>query len=128
MKKLPFDSSRGLICVPAMLTGPRGKARVRLALDTGATQTVVRTAIMVTVGFDPAAATERVRVTTASGVEFAPKIPAARIQAFGQERADFPVLCHTMPPTASVDGLLGLDFFRGTLLSIDFRKGWVTIK
>jgi len=33
------------------------------------------------------------------------------------------IICHTLPPTARVDGLLGLDFFRNTRLNIDFISG-----
>jgi predicted aspartyl protease len=111
----------------ALLSGPVGITRLRLALDTGATQTVVRAAILVSLGFDPALASERIRITTASGVEYAPKLTAPRLEALGCERCDFPILAHTLPPSATVDGLLGLDFFRGTHLSIDFRKGRVEV-
>ena len=41
--------------------------------------------------------------------------------------SDFPIVCHTLPPSAAVDGVLGLDFFRGTRLVLDFRKGLVTV-
>jgi len=37
------------------------------------------------------------------------------------------ILCHTLPPSAGVDGLLGLDFFRGQRVTIDFQHGEVTI-
>ena len=45
----------------------------------------------------------------------------------GQERVDFAVLGHTLPPSAGVDGLLGLDFLRGQSLTVDFRTGHVTL-
>ena len=37
----PFDSQQGLIIVHAELWGPSGSAVIRLALDTGATGTLV---------------------------------------------------------------------------------------
>ncbi len=37
------------------------------------------------------------------------------------------VLCHTLPPSATVDGLLGLDFFRGHQLTVDFQTGQITL-
>jgi len=40
---------------------------------------------------------------------------------------DFPVLGHTSPPSAGVDGLIGLDFFRDRNLLIDFRAGQITV-
>jgi len=98
-----------------------------LALDTGATATAVNIAMLVAVGYDPALAPTRLQVTTGSGVEYAPPVTLSRIQALGQERLDFPVLGHTLPPSAGVDGLLGLDFLRGQSLTVDFRSGHVTL-
>jgi hypothetical protein len=45
----------------------------------------------------------------------------------GQERRHFPVLAHTLPPSASVDGLLDLDYVRGQMLNIDFRQGTISL-
>lgn len=79
--------------------------------------------MLVAIGYNPALSGYRVQVTTGSGVEFAPQLELARLTVLGRERADFPVLAHTLPPSAGVDGLLGLDFFRGQLLTIDFHAG-----
>lgn len=122
-----FDPFKGLIIVRAELEGPSGAAILRLALDTGATGTLINAEMLVSVGYDPALAHVRVQVTTGSGVEFAPLIRTSSVVALGHERCDFDVLCHTLPPSANVDGLLGLDFFRGHNLNIDFRNGQVTL-
>ncbi len=74
-------------------------------------------------GYDPAAKPDRHQIITGSGVEFVPRIIVSKIRTLGQERKDFRVLCHTLPPSAGVDGLLGLDFFRGQELIINFRTG-----
>ena len=79
--------------------------------------------MLVAIGYDPALTAERMQVTTGSGVEFAPRVVLQRVNALGQERLGFPVLAHTLPQSASVDGLLGLDFLRGQILTIDFRAG-----
>jgi hypothetical protein len=73
----------------------------------------------VAIGYDPALTTDRVQVTTGSGVEFAPRVELHRLTALGQDRYGLEVLRHTLPPSSGVDGLLGLDFFRGLCLSID---------
>ena len=122
-----FDPQDGLIIVRAELWGPTSSVVLRLALDTGATSTVVNAGMLVAIGYDPALLPERVQVTTGSGVEFAPRVTLSKIAALGQERAKFPVLSHTLPPSAGVDGLLGLDFFRGQNLTVDFRDGRVTV-
>lgn len=122
-----FDPQQGLIIVGAELWGPTGSAVLRLALDTGATSTVISVALLVAVGYDPAWVSERVQITTGSGVEFAACVTLDKIVTVGQERMGFPVLGHTLPPSAGVDGLLGLDFLRGQQLTVDFRNGQVTL-
>jgi predicted aspartyl protease len=124
---MAFDPSRGLIAVPARFRGPSGEAVARLALDTGATSSMVRTAIPVSIGYDPALAVERVRVTTGSGVEYVPQVRVDELEAMGNNRMAFDVLAHTLPPTAAIDGLLGLDFLRGQRLLVDFREGFVEL-
>jgi hypothetical protein len=123
----PFDAQQGLVIVRAELWGPVGSIVLRLALDTGATGTVVNIGMLVTIGYDPALVPDRIQVTTGSGVEFVPRVTLDKMTALGQERTDFPVLGHTLPPSAGIDGLRGLDFFRGQSLTLDFRTGQVTL-
>ncbi len=123
----PFDLRDKLIVVHAELWGPRGSGVLRLALDTGATVTLVNAGILVAIGYDPALSPDRVQVTTGSGVEFAPRIILDRVTALGHTRSAFPMLGHTLPPSAGVDGLLGLDFLRGLTLTVDLRAGQVTL-
>jgi predicted aspartyl protease len=122
-----FDPNEGLVIVPVRLWGPGGRSIVRLALDTGATATLVNWDIAVLLGYDPSASPTRRQITTPSGVEFAPEVSIDRIEALGMERLRFPVLCHTLPPSADVDGLLGLDFLRGQRVILDFRTGTITV-
>ena len=118
-----FDPEEGLIVVPTRLWGSTGDTVARLAFDTGATRSLVAAAILVAIGYDPGTVTERTRVTTGSGVEFAPSVPVARVEALGHQRRDSPLLCHTLPPSAGVDGLLGLDFLRGRQVRINLQTG-----
>ena len=123
----PFNAQRGLIVIQAEIQGPSGSIVLRLALDTGATGTMINVALLTTIGYDPSLAPDRVQVTTGSGVEYAPRLSVIRIKAMGQERQNFPVLAHTLPPSASIDGLLGLDFLRGQTLRIDFQRGVIVL-
>jgi predicted aspartyl protease len=122
-----FDPGSGLIVVRAELKGPDRTAVLRLALDTGATATLINVGMLVALGYDPASAPDRTQVTTGSGVEYAPRITLRRIRALGLVRQRMTVLAHTLPPSAGVDGLLGVDFLRGEKLSIDFKKGRITV-
>jgi hypothetical protein len=125
---LEFDAREGLILVPTRLWGPDGDTVIRLALDTAATDSLVAWDVLVLLGYDPAIVPQRVQMTTGSGVEFVPLIVVSRVEALERERRDFAVLCHTLPPTSTVDGVLGLDFFRGLRLTLDFRLGVVTLE
>lgn len=122
-----FDRQQGLVIVGTEVVGPIGSAVLQFALDTGATSTLVNTGLLVSVGYDPALAPDRVQMTTGSGVEYVPRMAVSRIVALGQSRVGFPVLCHTLPPSAGIDGILGLDFFRGQILTVDFRSGRLTL-
>ena len=122
-----FQSHSGLIFVSVRVYGPNGRVVMRMALDTGATRTLINVAHPVGLGYDPSLKPDRVQVTTGSGVEFAPLVNLQRVIAFGQERVELPVLAHTLPPTAGIDGLLGLDFLRCHKLEIDFRQGLLSL-
>ena len=125
---LDFDPKEGLIIVPTRLWGPSGDTVIRLALDTGATGSMINWDLIVLLGYDPAATPNRVQMTTGSGVEFVPVVSIQKIQALNFIKNDFAILCHTLPPTATVDGVLGLDFFRDKKLSIDLRRGKVEVE
>src|ERR1019366_10229536 len=84
----PFDPRQGLVIVWAELFGPSGRVRLRLALDTGATGTMINVGHLIAIGYDPSMAPDRVQVTTGSGVEFVPRLQVSRLNALGRERAD----------------------------------------
>ncbi|MFH1898121.1 MAG: retropepsin-like aspartic protease [Candidatus Desantisbacteria bacterium] len=125
---LKFNPNEGLIIVPTRLFGSNGDTIVQLALDTGATCSLINWDVAMLIGYDPAIIQERVQITTGSGVEFAPRIKMMKIVALGMLRENFPIICHTLPPSATVDGLLGLDFFRNTHLKIDLISGLAMIE
>lgn len=122
-----FDPSFGLVVVPAEVYGPSGSMVLRLAVDTGASHTMMNVGLLVAVGYDPSLVPERVQVTTGSGVEYAPQVAVERIKALGSERVAFPVLGHTLPPSARIDGLLGLDYMRGQTLVVDLGGNTVSL-
>ena len=125
--RVRFDAHQGLIVIAAELHGPSGNAILRLALDTGATSTLLNNSLLIAAGYDPAESEDRVEITTGSGVEYVARVTVRKLTALGQQRSDFAALAHTLPPSAGVDGLLGLDFLRGMLLSIDFQKGTIDL-
>jgi len=123
-----FDRTRGPIVVLAAIWGPRTRADASLLLDTGAVCTAVSIELLEHVGYHVAQAPDAVRIITASGIERAPRVVVARMGALGRERTGFPIIAHTLPPAAKLDGVLGLDFLRGHRLVVDFREGLVSLE
>lgn len=103
-------------------------ARVKMALDTGATYTMIPWEVAEILGHRPELSKRRIDITTASGVERVPLITVRSIAVLGKEAQDVDVVVHDLPPRSYVDGLLGLSFLRHFKLSLDFRGGWVEIE
>ena len=123
----PFYRRRGLIIVRCQVFGPKGNTLARLALDTGAVQTMISIQILASLGYSTDAAASDIQIRTASGIESVAEIALDKIEALDQEHLAFPVLAHTLPEGARVDGLLGLDFLRNRKLEIDFRLGRIDL-
>ena len=126
--KYPFDSKAGIILVKTKVYGPAGDGIVNLALDTGATWTLVSWEITVQLGYDPASVRERTRVTTGSGVEYCPRVKLKRLESMGKSASNLEALCHTLPPTSRVDGLLGLNFLKRFDVRINFKQGYIELR
>ncbi len=124
---VPFNARWGLLVVYAEIEGPSGMGIVRLALDTGAAKTLISPRALAEVGYEAGAEGRTTDVTTASGIEHVPLLSIRRIRALGQERLDLAVVCHALPPTARLDGLLGFDFLRGYVLTVDFIEGRIDL-
>ncbi len=122
-----FNPEFGLVIVQAKLVGPSGAATLNLALDTGASRTLLNEDLLISVGYDLANAVGHSNMTTGSKVEPVALICIDNLFALGQERTAMVVVSHTLPPSASVDGLLGLDFLRGLNLNLDFRIGLIVL-
>jgi gag-polyprotein putative aspartyl protease len=122
-----FDPTQGLIIVEARIVGPTNNATLNLAVDTGATTTFVEEAVLAFIGYTQADATNKFDVLTASGIGTVLEVPARSLTALGETRGGFPIQSHTFPPGTSHDGVLGLDFFRGNVLTIEFVKGEITL-
>ena len=83
--------------------------------------------LLTDIGYD-LTQTPIVTMTTGSGILEVPEVTVSKLDALGQTRENVPILAHTLPPTATVDGVLGLDFLRGHVLNIDFRLGRLTLE
>ena len=122
-----FNAKRGPILIKAEISGPARTSRLNLVLDTGATTSLIDVAILTFLGFDPNQPLRRIRMVTGSALGIVPIFALTRLSALGRNRFIFPVVGHTLPPSSGVDGLLGLDFLRDQVLTIDFRAGQIDL-
>lgn len=123
----PFNAHAGLIHVQAELEGPLGIVQLVLALDTAATETMIRVDRVLKAGYDLSLAVRHVRIATAGGNVNAPILVVTRIGSLGKDRFYLPITAYTVPANIGTDGVLGLDFFRNGVLNIDFQTGLLTL-
>lgn len=88
---------------------------------------MINRTILRAIGYDLSESTAQAAVASVSGNHILDQVVLCQIQALGSQRVDLTVLCHDLPLQIPVDGLLGLDFFRGTRLTVDFRSGLIAL-
>ena len=124
MAKINFDPQSPVIAIDINLESEGGiKRRIRVALDTGATYTMIPWEIAEALGYRPERSKEKVTLITASGVETAPLIEIKKIKLLGEGLDNVPVVCHDLPPKSYVTGLLGSSFLKHFKITIDYPKG-----
>jgi len=122
-----FSPDAPKLIVPVVVVGPRRSSEFRCTLDTGSELTVLPTEPLRLLGFDLSRPVNWTRLRGATGVARAPLIRVPAITALDRVRADFVVAAHDLPLGVETDGLLGLDFFRGFVLTLDFVRGRITL-
>ncbi len=70
---------------------------------------------------------DRVQVTMGGGTTTVPRVMLNRLTALGKHRIGLIVTSYALPPGTGVHGLLGLDFLRGHVLTLDFRGGLISL-
>lgn len=120
MSKYEFNLKSGIIPVNVELHG-KSVLTVRMALDTGATFTIISWDAADLLGYVPRTSS-KINIVTASGIEAVKTLKIKKLYALGQEMKNMEILCHNLPTESAVDGLLGLDFIQNFDLFINFKK------
>ena len=96
-----------------------------LALDTGATHTVTDLTTMLIAGYSLSDAKGTVQMERAKGIIDAYIFEVTAFSALGVATKKFTVCSYDFLANsvlASIDGVLGLDFYKNKVLTIDFKR------
>ena len=123
-----FGINDGAIIVTANLWRSVLVGDLSMVLDTGAELTVVNSRLLRGMGIPIPPDAKRIPLNTASGSQIGLKVVIPKFKALGKTRTNFEIVCYELPKAIGCDGLLGLDFFRGFELNINFKTGQIQLK
>ncbi|MDE0012058.1 MAG: retropepsin-like aspartic protease [Candidatus Poribacteria bacterium] len=98
---------------------------VLVALDTGASTTMIPTEVATHLGYDLSNPNEQ--MMTASGIVSAKRITVPKLTAIGETVENIDVVCHDLPEGSIIEGLLGLNFLKHFDLNISFSRGTIEL-
>ncbi len=124
---ISFDPEQNLIFLPVKVFGPKGSRIARLALDTGATTTLISADIIDALGYSPAAG-EMVRLIMGGSIQYASQVTVQMLEAANHRVENLTVICHNLPEESGLDGLLGLNFLRNFDTEINYSSGNLIFK
>ena len=124
----PFPPNAPRLVTPVTVVGPRRSLDFRCTLDTGSELTVLPALGLRALGFDLSRPDGWTNFRGVTGRARVPLIRIPAITAFGRLRTDLLIAAHDFPPGTQSDGLLGLDFFRGFVLTLDFVRGRISLR
>lgn len=104
------------------------EATLVLALDTGATFSMLSDRAWRILGFDASRMGVPVQMAAVGGMASGRWAELAELSALGRKTFKVRIAVVHTPPRVLFHGLLGLDFFRGSRLTIDFRRGEIELE
>ena len=125
MTDFKFDPD-DLIVLNARIKSRLATVAALLVFDTGASSVVLpwRLALAIGLKIDT---DNPVRTTTATTVETVPRVIIPEVSVFGKTVENVEAIVKDLPPEAP-DGLLGLSFLKHFKLTIDFKKGLLSLE
>ena len=98
---------------------------ILVALDTGASTTMIPTEVAMDLGYDLSNPNEQ--MMTANGIVLANRIAVRKLTAIGETVENIDVVCHDLPEGSIIEGLLGLNFLRHFDVNILFSTGTIEL-
>ena len=127
MVRYNFDTEEPVITLHVEIEGEI-KVRPKMALDTGATYTMIPWDVAEALGLKPELSKEKVDIITASGVEKVPLVVLSSVSVLGKRASNVKAVIHDLPPKSYVDGLLGLSFLKNFNIHLNFKDGLLEIE
>ena len=122
-----FDLTGRTPWVDGLLTGPMGVKRLRMIVDTGAWMTVIDAGIIDALGYSARMGHRLTKLVGADSAEPGYLLDVEWLETMGVKRHDFEVVCQTLPANLGVEGLVGMDFLSGHVLTIDNIEGRILL-
>lgn len=117
---IPFEKHGQVVVIEAKLNN---KAAAKFVVDTGASYTMISSAIAKELNIDSNPGQRAVPFQTANGVIQAPMANLESVTVGGMEVKNLTAAIHDAVPDSPVAGLLGLNFLSHFRIDIDTQKG-----
>lgn len=127
MARFKLTSEKGLLLCRVQIWGKGEPLLLKLAIDTGATRTIIPPEAALSIGINPARSKKTTEITTGSGTVICPVVIISKFSCFGVTLKKLSVVCHNLPPESPVEGLLGLDFLRAAKIILNFAQEVIEI-
>ena len=128
MTKEKFDISQKAIIVSVEVEADDIASELDFIVDTGSPETLFSENAIRIIGYTPVDSIEDVTIQTVSGSSKAYRYVIDRISALGVTKRNLKIISHPMPTGSGAHGLLGLDFFENTKLTIDFKTAEIMVE
>src|SRR3989338_5009749 len=103
MARKPASPRPDLLSVYAIVAGPRTWRSVKVAIDTGATYTMLPPDLLLDIGYDPTKTDKHLELSTANGVVIAPLARVRQVKCLGLTLKEVDVVTHHLPAESPVE-------------------------
>jgi len=128
MKITRFDRKRDLIIVHARVWSSRSQARLRLAVDTGSSDTVVTPDLVEELGYSARDGERVMTIRAAIGKEHGFTLRVKRFSALGFVVPNYLLHVFELATGDDIDGLIGLSFLKQFNCEFRFAEGRLRVE
>ena len=123
MTTIPLLKDASIIVLNVFVKHKERQKKIRMALDTGATYTIIPQEVAETLKLIPELTKKEKEIITASGTEKVPLVHLPIVRVGNAEAQQVKAIIHDLPSKSHVDGLLGLSFLKYFNVHLNFKEG-----